>query len=96
MAYELAHKCTILPHVRVRQLLLRDHEKEESPRPLLISESILPTVYATMVGPVLAPYHLMGDLMRIEVAAKGLDRKRYGIRDLELQDYITFWEIVSM
>ena len=105
MAYELAHKCVILPHVRVRQLERRDyHEKEKAPRPLLISESILPTVIATMGSPLLAPFQVMGDLQRMEVAARGLDKELYGIGDIELkqcgnswaQGFLTFLELALL
>ena len=105
MAYELAHKCVILPHVRVCQLREpRDHEKEKNLRSLLLSECILPTVFATMGGITLAPYHLMGDLQRMEVAARGLDRELYGIGDIELKQYdnsraqgfVTFMDLLFM
>ena len=106
MAYELAHKCVILPRVRVRQLKLRDHhdEKEKIPRPLMISEIILPTAFATMGSPLLAPFQIMGDLQRMEAAARGLDKELYGIEDIELkqfgnswgQGYLNFWELASI
>ena len=104
MAYELAHKCVILPHVRVRQLQLSLDEKDKAPRPLLISESILPTAFATVCSPLLVPFHLMGDLQRMEVAARGLDKELYGIEDIELkqfgnswgQGYLNFWELASI
>ena len=52
----------------------------------------------------LAPYHLMGDLQRMEVAARGLDRELYGIGDIELKQYdnsraqgfVTFMDLLFM
>ena len=99
MAYELAHKCVILPHVRIRQLPLSYKEKEKAPRPLLISESILPTAIATVCSPLLVPFHLMGDLQRMEVAARGLDKELYGIGDIELLTLGNSWDegfVISM
>ena len=70
-AYEVAHKLFVLPYVKIR-----DYGKEEG-HGLLLTEAAAVIGTSAVYSPVIGPVHMLDDLVRLEVRARGLDRSVY-------------------
>ena len=75
--YELVHKMIVLPKTRVYHCsrpwhLDDDNVRIRSSRPVLLTERVLATTVAMVSSPVIAPTHVINDLIGLEAAVRGV------------------------